>query len=218
MYSFHSRVRDQKHVIFMESVCARCVFHTMILAAATEFWGPCGWKFLHSVAATYDPQQSRGNDAAVRKHYATFFNMLEFILPCHLCRSHYRLMLLKRPVEQHLQDALTLQRWVYDAHDDVNRANGKTSPPFDTVLQMYNVVDRTKPLTMDSLACPLFKSPSKEPAIATTTGAASEPPRVPAAVVLGAVAIGATLLYVYRHRIYPPQKLPVVVAYAASHA
>jgi hypothetical protein len=118
---------------------------------------------MHSVAATYSPQQqSRPMHEVdmVKLQYASFYNGLQHVLPCHLCRAHYRAFLDAHPVEDALMNERTLQKWVYDLHDDVNRRNGKKSPTFLEVLAMYNVFDAAKPFTEASLADPHFGTKS----------------------------------------------------------
>jgi hypothetical protein len=160
-----------------------------MLSAATEFWGPCAWKLMHSVAATYNPQlRTRHEVDMVKVQYASFYNGLQHVLPCHLCRAHYREFLDAHPVEDALLNARTLQKWVYDLHDDVNRRNGKKSPTFIEVLAMYNVFDAARPFTEASLADPHFGTKSDrqpaEKASGVAVGSAGDLKPVIAAVVL----------------------------------
>ena len=48
----------------------------------TKFWGKDGWKFLHSIAYSYDEKNSY--------FYKKLFNSLQYILPCIYCRRSFK--------------------------------------------------------------------------------------------------------------------------------
>ncbi len=102
----------------------------------TRFWGPSGWKLLHSITFAYNPSKDKD---AMRQ----FFELLPFVLPCKYCRSnlveHYE----KRPLEPALQSKESLTKWLYEIHGLVNkklREQGQTipeDPPFSKVKEIY---------------------------------------------------------------------------------
>jgi len=97
----------------------------------TKFWGPSGWKLLHTIAFTYD-----GN-----KEVKEFFELLPFVLPCKFCRASLTEYMDEDPVDVSSREALS--KWLWRIHNKVNdklRSQGllKTkNPSFDTVANMY---------------------------------------------------------------------------------
>lgn len=68
-------------------------------AKYVEFWGPCAWKFLHSVAAMCPAASFLDENGAetieptmpiVQEQYSNFFQNLADVLPCSLCSDHLK--------------------------------------------------------------------------------------------------------------------------------
>ena len=49
----------------------------------TRFWGPDGWKLLHSITENYPTVPDKKNKDLYRK----FFLSLPYVLPCVYCRK-----------------------------------------------------------------------------------------------------------------------------------
>jgi Erv1 / Alr family len=96
-----------------------------------EFWGPATWKLIHSMAAAYIPTDN--NYVA----FKNFITSLVYLLPCPVCREHFKINIKKYPIEQYLQSNKTLFYWTYIMHDLVNKQNGKVSPQYDYVRSFY---------------------------------------------------------------------------------
>jgi hypothetical protein len=98
----------------------------------TKFWGPSGWKLLHTIAFS---------ELKDKTHIKEFFELIPFILPCKFCRASLTEYMDEDPVDVSSQDALA--RWLWRIHNKVNdklRGQGllKTkNPSFDTVREMY---------------------------------------------------------------------------------
>ena len=98
----------------------------------TKFWGPSGWKLLHTIAF---------NELKDKVAIKEFFELIPFILPCKFCRASLTEYMDEDPVDVSSQDALA--RWLWRIHNKVNdklRGQGllKTkNPSFDTVAHMY---------------------------------------------------------------------------------
>ena len=104
---------------------------------APELWGPGLWLVMTLAAANY-PLRPTARDAA---HYYTFFDNLQYILPCGSCRAEYRKMILGR-VDPSLKLTLDMFRqrrsdkigtarkavftWIVRVHDVVNARLGKS--------------------------------------------------------------------------------------------
>ena len=99
----------------------------------TRYWGPSGWKLLHSITFSYEER--------LKKQYADFFSVIAFILPCKFCRKSYSEYILNDPVDASSKDALT--KWLWRIHNKVNdklRKQGLCSadnPPFSIVKKLY---------------------------------------------------------------------------------
>lgn len=131
----------------------------------TRFWGPSGWKLLHSIAYTYPEIPSQED----KTRYGIFLSNLKFVLPCKYCRksltSYYRSL----PVEEHLESGRALSKWIYHIHNKVNgklRRQGllKTeNPSLEEVDKMYKeIVDMRCALPgWDFIYCVAFNYPEK---------------------------------------------------------
>lgn len=95
------------------------------------FWGPCNWKTIHSVAATYNPSK--------RSAFLRWIKAYADLLPCEKCSRHMKENLKVLPPEEYLDSREDLFRWSYRFHDLVNRTKDypTTSPPFDTIKNYY---------------------------------------------------------------------------------
>ena len=98
-----------------------------------KFWGPSGWKFLHTLTF------QQGYDEEKRE----VFSVLEDILPCKYCRMSTKKFISEMPITDNLPF------WLYKFHDRVNKKleaqNSEDpkipmpipSPSFAEVSRMY---------------------------------------------------------------------------------
>ena len=73
----------------------------------TRFFGPPGWKFLHSIANNYanlDWEQIKKEDRIeeVKNDYRQFFHYLGKVLPCKYCRRSYQQFVKELPIDNYL--------------------------------------------------------------------------------------------------------------------
>jgi len=87
-----------------------------------EFFGPSTWKALHSIAWNYAEDSDAPTDQE-KKDLLDFFRILENLLPCPQCRTHYGAYLLKHPIDASNRSVFT--HWLHDLHNDVNRRTNK---------------------------------------------------------------------------------------------
>jgi len=103
----------------------------------TRFWGPSGWRLLHSITFAYDPKRDR---ASVDKA----FTMLPFVLPCKYCRASLTEYMEADPLQPALASRDLLCRWLWRIHNQVNRKLRSQKirvvpdPPFEKVAKFYN--------------------------------------------------------------------------------
>ena len=50
-----------------------------------------------------------------------FFDSLKTILPCEICRGHYKEFLKKKPISPYLDNKKSLMEWVLDCHNNINK-------------------------------------------------------------------------------------------------
>ena len=99
----------------------------------TRYWGPSGWKLLHSISFSYSEK--------LKNKYKDFFNVVAFVLPCKHCRKSYSEYIIDDPVQVDSKNDLT--RWLWRIHNKVNeklRSQGLCSyedPPFSIVKEIY---------------------------------------------------------------------------------
>jgi hypothetical protein len=101
----------------------------------TRFWGPSGWKLLHTITFAYKVSDK----VAVKE----FFQMLPYVLPCKYCRTSLAGYMDTYPLEGALESRETLTLWLWKIHNEVNAKLRnqhlvKTSdPPFEAVQKYY---------------------------------------------------------------------------------
>ena len=82
----------------------------------TKFWGPSGWKLLHSITEYYPKKPTLQQKADIQ----SFFNVIGEVLPCKYCRESFKEYIDKKPIEDHSGNRETLCRWMFDIHNMVN--------------------------------------------------------------------------------------------------
>ena len=102
----------------------------------TRFWGPSGWRLLHSITFAYIPR----TDMAV---VGEMFTMLPFVLPCKFCRTSLQEYMEADPLEPALKSRESLTRWLWRIHNSVNgklrdqKLPVEPDPPFEKVKEVY---------------------------------------------------------------------------------
>ena len=102
----------------------------------TRFWGPSGWRLLHSITFAYNPSKDKTNARIV-------FEMLPFVLPCKFCRTSLTEYMDTYPLEPALESSALLSKWLWNIHNSVNAKLREQSlpvendPPFEKVKEMY---------------------------------------------------------------------------------
>ena len=84
-------------------------------------WGPIFWKTMHIVSLGYSnfPTETE-QQAAIH-----FFESLQYMIPCPICKEHYKHNLELMPVKDAIKNKQTLIRWMYNMHNAVNKQLGK---------------------------------------------------------------------------------------------
>lgn len=96
-----------------------------------DFFGPVLWQTIHILAATYTP---------TKENYIAFKNFtvsLMYLIPCDLCKNHFKEFLKAHPIEKYMENNNSLFFWSYLCHDNVNRLQNKKSPEYAYVRAFY---------------------------------------------------------------------------------
>ncbi len=83
----------------------------------TKAWGPHFWKTMYFVAMNYPVSNPSQQD---RKHYKSFYQSIQFILPCGLCLADFKKAVKEIPIDEYLDSRIDLLRWIWDMYDRVN--------------------------------------------------------------------------------------------------
>lgn len=101
----------------------------------TRFWGPSGWKLLHTISFLYEPV----NIDSTKE----FLEVLPFILPCKFCRYSLTCYYEKHPYDKVLHSKKDFAKWMYIIHNCVNDKlrrqglNPARNPTFNSVGIFY---------------------------------------------------------------------------------
>jgi hypothetical protein len=100
------------------------------LAITPAHWGPSTWTFLHFLTLSY-PVQPTDQDRQIHRQFLISFAQ---ILPCEICREHFRTRIQKCIEEGALDSRDTYVRCMWQIHRDVNPAK---SLSFKEFIHLY---------------------------------------------------------------------------------
>ena len=96
-------------------------------------WGPFFWHTIHIVALGY-PKNPTYTDKKCAKD---FYESLAFLLPCAICREHYKDHLAKHPITTFLDSRTDLIKWTIEIHNSINKTLEKAEWTLPEVLAYY---------------------------------------------------------------------------------
>ena len=105
----------------------------------TRFWGPDGWKLLHSIVEGYPSKPTKKD----KTNYRIFFNSLIYVLPCIYCRNSFKEYLDNLPIDNFLSSKNKLSYWLYLIHNMVNeklrkqKLHNQRDPSFQEIKTRY---------------------------------------------------------------------------------
>jgi hypothetical protein len=123
--------------------------HFPPLGMSPAVWGPIFWATMHIVSLGYPNKPSTEDKAGA----AAFYNSLASVIPCAICKSHYRAVLKATPVEEALNSRHDLIHWVFDIHNKVNVQLGK---PIITFQEYINHMQLLAATSHTKLPTPMF--------------------------------------------------------------
>jgi hypothetical protein len=98
-----------------------------------EVWGPFFWHTMHIVALGYPQDPSYSHKKATKE----FFESLQQLIPCPICKQHYTSHMAKMPIGPSLDSRKDLFRWTIDLHNEVNEMLGKRKYTETEVIEYY---------------------------------------------------------------------------------
>ena len=108
-----------------------------------ELWGPMIWSTLHIISLAYPDDPTYAEKRSAKE----FFNALAHLLPCPVCRSHFREILQAAPIDSWLDNRVSLTEWVWKAHNAVNVKLGKPEITMADFMKRYrDMADRGLPI------------------------------------------------------------------------
>jgi hypothetical protein len=116
----------------------------------TKFWGPPGWKLLHTMTLAYEPSRAL--------QMREFLLTLPYVLPCKFCRCSLTDYYRELDYEPALKSRSALIRWLWKIHSMVNdklRAQGQTIPADPSLAEVRKIYGRYIP-TADPNPCEVF--------------------------------------------------------------
>ena len=105
-------------------------------------WGPLVWRILHGLAERSGKQTVVSLQNDERRLWLSMLKIMEQMLPCDTCRSHYASWTKTYPYASvstipygTLRDFI--RKWLFDLHNDVNSRTGKEAFLFENLEDMY---------------------------------------------------------------------------------
>jgi len=108
-----------------------------------NIWGPKAWVFLHTITFNY-PNNPSNSD---KKNYKNFFESLQFILPCKICKEHYINHIKDNPIDNYLDTKENLVKWLIIIHNEVNKILNKPILNYKEIIEHYNYIYNTNTYT-----------------------------------------------------------------------
>jgi hypothetical protein len=99
-----------------------------------EVWGPFFWHTIHITILGYPQNPSYSDKKAMKE----FLESLQVLIPCPICREHYKSHIVKAPIGPSLDSRKDLFSWSVDLHNAVNTMLGKRIYTETEVIQYYS--------------------------------------------------------------------------------
>lgn len=101
------------------------------IALPPAVWGPIFWNTIHIVALGYSMTPSEDEKKAAKQFYESFV----YLIPCPICRVHYKSHLEELPIDAALGNRSDLIEWTWKIHNYVNEELGKSQITIDQFLE-----------------------------------------------------------------------------------
>lgn len=121
-----------------------------------DSWGPGFWTALHTAAYAYPAHPSAEQEDTARQ----FVRSVGGMLPCDVCRAHYRQRMKEHDMDEVVSGRKQLAAFVLDVHNAVNKLNDKKEWTAEEAYSYWVEDGRGDPVKENS--CPaLLMRPTK---------------------------------------------------------
>lgn len=101
-------------------------------------WGPFFWHTIHIIALGYPKNPSYADKKSAKE----FYESLAFLLPCSICKEHYKSHLQRNPITPYLDSRTDLMKWTIQIHNEVNKMLGKPEWTMEEIIAYYERLGR----------------------------------------------------------------------------
>lgn len=102
-------------------------------------WGPFFWHTMHIVALGYPSTPTYTDKKAAKE----FYESLQFLIPCPICREHYSKYMKEQAISPFLDRRQDLFRWTVDIHNKVNQSLNKPRVSEQEAIAFYARLGKT---------------------------------------------------------------------------
>ena len=111
-----------------------------------DVWGPIFWNAMHIVSLAYPANPTEEEKAGTR----AFFESLTTVLPCPICREHYKEKIVASPPAVNSKGELIV--WVWEIHNEVNKMLQKPEMSMEDFLARMKHLGQTKQVAWEKVA------------------------------------------------------------------
>ncbi len=86
-----------------------------------KYWGSSMWNAIGAIALAYPETPTLKEQLDI----TIFLNSLQNVLPCEICREHYKENLEKYPLSHAVSSQSNLIKWIIDIRNTINEQKGK---------------------------------------------------------------------------------------------
>ena len=102
-----------------------------------NIWGTHAWLFLHTITLNYPDKPTKFD----MDNYKKFFENLGEVIPCEVCKAHYKKNIKMNPIQ--LESKESLAKWLHHIHNLVNVKNHKPEYSYDQFIEKYSDIYST---------------------------------------------------------------------------
>ena len=106
-------------------------------------WGPIVWNIIHICCEHLGTNTNNILQEDEINAYKKFINQIQFILPCKICKIHYKKYLVnhKKDIQYHELKQYA-KEFFYNIHDSINKEKNSISIPFSSLELNYGTITK----------------------------------------------------------------------------
>ncbi len=116
------------------------------IAMPPDVWGPIFWNAMHIVSLAYPATPTEEDKAGTR----AFFESLTTVIPCPICRTHYKEKITASPPAVNSKGELIV--WVWEIHNEVNKMLKKPEMSMDDFLERMKYLKNERSVNWNTIA------------------------------------------------------------------